>query len=256
VDGRVGLVMGGVSTVAASVAVICAVAISNSASLADSAGASVSAAGVVVPASPFSTPTASESAPGPETLPAPSPSVVDPPQAMPAVSDSEAPVSPVAPAGAQHAVAAGRWDEVRSWASAHGWSAERIDAWVQGLQAEAERRSIANRPDHDDHREKGPNEKRADQGQSAQDEWGRLEADRQSAERQPAPAPEPAPLPAEPAPLPPDPAQLAPEQPSSRPAHAGPNSPPAHAGPDHEQRPNGPGSNKDRSRDSPDRRGR
>uniref|UniRef100_UPI00197C1FB7 hypothetical protein n=1 Tax=Microbacterium sp. CPCC 204701 TaxID=2493084 RepID=UPI00197C1FB7 len=50
-DARTGLVIGGMATVAASVAVVCAVALTTPAALADSPGTNVATARVLVPAS-------------------------------------------------------------------------------------------------------------------------------------------------------------------------------------------------------------
>jgi hypothetical protein len=140
VESRTRFAIGGVSTVVASVAVVCAVALTNSVALADAAGAPVGAAPIVVPTSSASaravTPTA-QAEPKPfasvtetsvaEAVPAPAPIVVADHVAA-QVSQSTA-VQAIA-----DAEASGSWQPVRDWAARNHWSQERIDAWVLRLE--------------------------------------------------------------------------------------------------------------------------
>ena len=161
VQARTGLVIGGVTAVAASIAVVTAVALTNTLALTDSRGTSLASERVVVPsatvpsASPRATPTVTSEALPPadvEVVEAPAPLVVDnssgsqeartpptpaaPPAAQPA-PDTAAPATPaeIEPAIAA-AKAAGSWDGLRTWALAHGWTAARIDALVARLDRE------------------------------------------------------------------------------------------------------------------------
>lgn len=158
---RMRLAIGGAATVAASVAVVCAVALTNSAALADSAGrvvplaridvplarADVPLARIGVPAATPSVPPAPLALPSPrasltpatETLPAPAPQDVAPETRT---------VSPVAAPGDPHpepssaavdpneqdflagAAAAGEWDRALEWAHSRGWSDADIARWV------------------------------------------------------------------------------------------------------------------------------
>ncbi|GAA3211849.1 hypothetical protein [Microbacterium terregens] len=160
-DGRTRLAIGGMATVAASVAVVCLVAMSNAVALADSAGAPIGARPVIVPlaaAMPTPGPSAS-SAPSttagtvsvePETVPAPDP------------QDVASPQIPQTPAGepsvlledqlAAEVAASGSWDSVRAWAELRGWTPARVEAWIAQLAARIEsERGVApdrqNRPD-------------------------------------------------------------------------------------------------------------
>ncbi len=151
------------SAVAASVAVICAVALTNSVALSDAEGTSVEADRVVVPSSGIAasggtdeTPSAVETPtpeidtvtpepePGPdagdeaakaEVVPAPAPEIVAPSTAAP---PAEPPVGPVVTPSDDVAIAeaeaSGSWDSVRERAVRLGWSAERIDAWIAKLE--------------------------------------------------------------------------------------------------------------------------
>ncbi|MCR2762284.1 hypothetical protein NQ152_02045 [Microbacterium sp. zg.B48] len=139
-DGLTRLAIGGMATVAASVAVVCLVAISTTVALADSAGAPIGARPVIVPlpaAVPTPAPSASTAAPvvtlpaEPETVPAPDPQEV------------AAPVIPQTPAGEPSAqleaelaaavAASGSWDAVRAWAEQRGWTPARTEAWIAQL---------------------------------------------------------------------------------------------------------------------------
>jgi len=158
VEARTGLVIGGITAVAASVAVVTAVAFSNTAALADSRGTSIASEHVVVPsaaspsATPRATPTVTPEALTPsaqaEVVEAPAPVVVDPPApasppppSVPATTPEVAqPAAPAPPTDLESAIAAakasGTWDAIRNWASAHGWSTGRIDALLARLERE------------------------------------------------------------------------------------------------------------------------
>lgn len=163
-DGRTGLVVGGLTAVAASVAVVTAVAFTNTAALQDSPGAAVTTGRVLVPAAspstttptPASRPTAVDApTPAPDVIApdaiappagvaeAPAPVIVRRADAPPAAGPLDAGTAPDVPAAADQlesviatAAAAGSWDAVRAWASAHGWSAGRIEALVARLDRE------------------------------------------------------------------------------------------------------------------------
>lgn len=160
--------MGGMATVAASVAVVCAVAMTNSVALADSPGVDVAAARVLVPAASSGTTPETSASTGavhrPEVAEAPAPvDVADSAPSAPvepsttpvtpaSAAPEPAPAAPAPPASAGEAVdashRAGTWDAVRAWALAHGWSQKRIDAWISRLEEEraaAERDSASER---------------------------------------------------------------------------------------------------------------
>jgi hypothetical protein len=148
VESRTRLTLGGMATVAASVAVVCAVAMTTSAALADSPGATVgapvrvpastatAAASSDVPASEVGTPapesTAAPQTPvtEPETVPAPEPEDVavtiqtpDPGEVSAATEDRFVEAAEVT----------GAWDEAYAWAEERGWPQARIDAWIARL---------------------------------------------------------------------------------------------------------------------------
>ncbi len=162
-ESRTRLAIGGMATVAASVTVICIVALTNSLALSESAGSSVGAAPIVVPASDSvapddsSTPSATprvtpspepeprdpvaedpvepgESGPVAEVVPAPDAQVVTPVRPSPAAETPR----PSSPATVEEAIAeaeaSGSWDPVRAWAERQGWSAGRIDALIKKLE--------------------------------------------------------------------------------------------------------------------------
>lgn len=157
VDSRTGLVIGGLSAVAASVAVVCAVAMTNTAALKDSPATTVAAARILVPTS--STPTATPTPTLTETpvipdaaevVEAPAPTEVEPsassahnpPRTPPPAQEPQA----ATPGGdvdsaIEAARAAGTWDSLRAWAAASGWSNGRIESLIRRLEraAEAER---------------------------------------------------------------------------------------------------------------------
>ena len=157
-EARTGLVIGGVTAVAASIAVVTAVALTNTMALTDSRGTSLASESVVVPsttspsASPRATPTATLEAVPPadaEVVEAPAPLVVDPPFASDAPRIPATPAIPVNPPDASGsattadiesviaaAKASGSWDELRAWTQAQGWTTARIDALVSRLERE------------------------------------------------------------------------------------------------------------------------
>jgi hypothetical protein len=166
VEARTGLVIGGVTAVAASIAVVTAVAVANTMALKDSPGTSLASESVVVPsttspsASPRATPTATLEAAPPaaaEVVEAPAPLVVQPPFESDAPSTSVAPADPPASATAPDAPppapatdidsviaaakASGSWDELRAWTKAQGWTTARIDALVSRLERELAEKS-------------------------------------------------------------------------------------------------------------------
>jgi hypothetical protein len=149
VDSRTRLAIGGMATVAASVAVVCVVAMTSSIALADAAGAPIGSRPVVVPSATSSaTPTPSRSAVPPH---AQVPVVVDEPETVPAPepedvaasqdSSAEAtePSAAVEDALVAAVAAAGSWDAARLWAEQQGWPAGRVDAWIERLAAKLER---------------------------------------------------------------------------------------------------------------------
>jgi hypothetical protein len=157
VDARTGLVIGGMTAVAASVAVVTAVALANTAALADSEGTSVASKRVVVPApaSPSATPRPTPAATSdalipsaqPEVVQAPAPVEVAPSESTggrgytaPAAPEVVAPAAPDASGDVDAAIAAaqaaGSWDSLRSWAAAQGWSSGRLDALIARLERE------------------------------------------------------------------------------------------------------------------------
>lgn len=144
VDSRTWLVIGGMTTVAASIAVVCAVAMTTSSALVDAAGATVAARPVVVPTSaasptPVARPTALPVTPPPaasvpvlpETVPAPAPEDIAAP------SSGQAPVSEPSARTEDELAAAvaasGSWDVVYAWAQQRGWSQARTEAWIARL---------------------------------------------------------------------------------------------------------------------------
>lgn len=165
-ESRTRMAIGGMATVAASVTVICVVALTNSLSLADSAGSPIGAPPVVVPVSGGSTPSASptpaatpratpspstapvepvsEATSDPETTP-PSAEVVPAPEARivtPAAPTAEPEPrpdpEPAVPSTLKDALAqvrsTGSWDPLRAWAESRGWSDERLDRLIEELE--------------------------------------------------------------------------------------------------------------------------
>ncbi|MCH6232232.1 hypothetical protein MK786_15875 [Microbacterium sp. CFH 31415] len=148
------LAVGGMTVVAASVAVICAVALTHSVALSDAAGSTIDAAPVVVPASTADSEGAGageESVPATttdpvaetrgaraaEVVPAPAPEVVPaaPPASTPEVTDSARPTPPpTEDEVVAEAEASRSWDAARKWAERLGWSPARIDAWIDRLE--------------------------------------------------------------------------------------------------------------------------
>lgn len=154
VESRTRLAVGGMSVVAASVAVICAVALTNSVALSDAAGSTIDAAAVVVPASagdsegddageepvPATTTDRVAETRGTrvaEVVPAPAPEVVPaaPPASSPKATNSARPSqSPTEDEVVAEAEASRSWDAARKWAERLGWSQARIDAWIDRLE--------------------------------------------------------------------------------------------------------------------------
>ncbi|MHC2999394.1 hypothetical protein OB08_09430, partial [Microbacterium sp. HJ5] len=156
------------SAVAASVAVVCAVALTNSAALSDAQGAAVDAAPVVVPSSgtpsdgveatpppvagpapvdvvPAPAPDVRAESPAPpvaEVVPAPAPQVVTPSTAAPvappaggaAAGTGGSAAAPSEKAVIAAARASGSWEAARAWATRLGWSPARIDAWIAKIE--------------------------------------------------------------------------------------------------------------------------
>jgi len=154
-EARTRLAIGGVTTVAASVAVVCAVAITNNVALSETAGSPVEAVRVVVPSSgiiaaaeydttpapalsdapPSRTPSPQPPPPA-EIVPAPAPEVIAPSRHEPAgESPRGGQAEPDEKAAVAEARATGSWESVRDWAARLGWSADRIDAWVMKLES-------------------------------------------------------------------------------------------------------------------------
>ncbi|WP_194411173.1 hypothetical protein [Microbacterium cremeum] len=218
-DARTGLVIGGMATVAASVAVVCVVALTTPAALADSPGSNVASARVLVPAGASTSPEVAapvaEAAPEAVVVEAPEPAVVEPASSDDAARVTPPPVSSVTPAepatppnakaAVEASVKAGSWDAVIAWALAHGWSQERIDEWIDRLETERTAASEGGRP----------------------------------GEEQQAP------------PAPPAPGLVAPDPTPERPANAGSTADRTESSDSSRG-----GAKKDRSRDSPDRRDR
>jgi hypothetical protein len=169
VESRTRLAIGGMATVAASVTVICIVALTNSLALSESDGTPIGAGPVVVPASggteagddgatpsatptpapvpqPIPTPQPSEPDPSPptaEVVPAPDAQVVTPVRPSPVAeqpspSPSAKPATPSLPGTRDEAIAqseaSGSWDPLRAWAASQGWSDGRTDALISRLE--------------------------------------------------------------------------------------------------------------------------
>jgi len=141
------LAVGGAATVAASVAVVCAVALSNAAALADTAGRPLAFERVEVPlatssptpaASPLVVPTPTPQPPSasesPETVPAPEPLEVAPATPAPRAAEPSAPApeSAVTPdqSGRQAAASAAAWERLLRWAHSKGWSDADVAEWI------------------------------------------------------------------------------------------------------------------------------
>jgi len=317
VEARARLALGGVTTVAASVAVICAVAFTNSAVLADAEGSTVASPRVIVPSASTATSAAQDTRAQvaavvvPETVQAPDPVVVpqtgttkQTPQTPAPRATSADPASSASSAQPDEAVtaaaAAGNWDDVREWARAHGWSPARTDAWISHLLKDAEKPlqaadkgGAAEKPGGTPGLEPGGADLTADPGKAETERKpaeqpkrgnGKQPAHTDRAQLRPSPslAPSP-PLTLDPTPAPDrtEPVTPAPpvgeesdvpdgsavpspghaETPSQRPDHAGPpaqtppQAPPGQAKKNSESATGGQGSDKNQSRDSPNRRG-
>lgn len=272
-DSRTRLAIGGMSAVAASVAVICAVALTNSAALSEAQGSSIESAPVVVPSAGVSTGAATADVPEPvaapvpetdrsqdqpiaEVVPAPAPKVVPAPEPE-AGEPTTGTATTEPPAGTggtdgtpsdDEAVAeaerSGSWDAAREWAARLGWSQARIDAWIDRL--EKARGSLSEwRDDHrSDSDREGPirdsGEGDRSGGDSASENSSRDgDADRRAGADATAQKVQPAPKTQE--------RSSAIGSTQDRPAHAG-------AKAEHRSTKPGLGAKKDRSRDTPDRR--
>lgn len=155
-DARTGYAAGGFAVGAAVVAVACAVTLSNTAALADTPGAKVGVEVVHVAApSQSGTPTPHASAPvvvdpgiaappaTAEVVPAPEPRdvVVAAPAPTAAASSPAAPpaeaivTSPSRQEIESEALQTGSFDRLRAWAAANGWPQQRVDRWIENLQA-------------------------------------------------------------------------------------------------------------------------
>ena len=145
-ESRTLLAIGGMTTVAASIAVVCAVSMTTSAALVDSAGAAIAARPVVVPASaasptPGAAPTAVPAAPLPvessnveaETVPAPEPEIIAGPRGTQITAGE--PSAETEDRLAADVAASGSWDVVYAWADEHGWSPASTQAWIARLDA-------------------------------------------------------------------------------------------------------------------------
>ena len=149
-ESRTRLSLGGMATVAASVAVVCAVAMTTSAALADAPGRSAGASVRVPAAATTSSPAASEvSVPAPAQSAAADPlpqAPVDEPQTVPAPEPEDVAVSAQTSGAAvpstttieqrlvDEAAASGKWDDAYAWAQEHGWTAARTEAWIARLE--------------------------------------------------------------------------------------------------------------------------
>ncbi len=146
VDNRVRLAIGGTAVVAASAAILLSAAVANAGDLVDVAGASIGASEVVVPSSQVADVATSHSSPrtdttpvqvaqapetGAVTVPAPDPFVVTGVVGSAVtVQQEDAIVTQV--------VETGSWDEVHAWASARGWSEEKIASWIARLEVKVD----------------------------------------------------------------------------------------------------------------------
>lgn len=128
------------STVFASVAVICAVALTNSVALAESAGTPIEAEPLILPSPQAArnvthadrvdpqVPDATAVAPTAEPVAAPAPITVTVPPATPTHTTAQDAV--------EVAEQTGTWTPVEEWANNQGWSKGRIDAWIKRLEDE------------------------------------------------------------------------------------------------------------------------
>lgn len=134
-DARARLALGGAAVIAMSVSVVASVVATSAVALADAPGAGFGAHAVRLPApAPAAavasdaigtiaeTPVAAAStAPVAEIVPAPAPVVVAPAQTVAAAP----------PAAVEDEIlATGSFEPVHEWATAHGWSAAEVDAWI------------------------------------------------------------------------------------------------------------------------------
>jgi len=149
-DGRTKLAMGGATTLVASIAVVCAVAVTNAAALADTAGAPLSRSSVHLPAASPPTPVitaqpVARTTTDPETVPVVDPTVITPVVPPAPAVPPPAPPAPVADQGesqvADAAVDSGRRNEALEWARNRAWSEADIQQWAAQLQARIDQRA-------------------------------------------------------------------------------------------------------------------
>lgn len=158
------LAVGGAATIFVSVAVVCAVAVSNAAALADTSGARISFAQIDVPLStprptPSATSTATVATPAatvtadpvasPETVPAPEPEEVAP-ATVATVPAADAPAVPApgpveAPSeeSSTSSMATNRaWERLIRWAHSNGWSDAEIARWIADHRSSSEWKAL------------------------------------------------------------------------------------------------------------------
>lgn len=144
-EGRTRLALGGMATFAASVAVVCAVAMTTSVALADSAGTPAGAESVIVPASAPSAATSATPEPStqaaapqtpsdqPETVPAPEPEEVASPQIV--QTQTGEPSAATEDQFVTEVQESGSWQAAYAWAEERGWSTARVDALIARLES-------------------------------------------------------------------------------------------------------------------------
>jgi hypothetical protein len=181
------------TAVAASIAVVCAVALTNTVALADVRGSALEGARVVIPSSGSGTAAAPRQVPADaapsevpvippvaEVVQVPDPVVVAPPR--PAPVTPPAPAAPVAPPASKPAPvvpdeaaivagarASGSWEAAREWALGLGWPAGRIDAWIAKLERTHGSPAAGWRGDSDDRGEEAPGKSERRQAESRDD---------------------------------------------------------------------------------------
>lgn len=145
-DGRARLAVGGAATVFVSVAVVCAVAVTNASALADTAGTPVAFTQIDVPLAtpppttpaPTATPapaisspttTVADPEPSPETVPAPEPEEVAPPAPVQAPTAPAPVASAPAPEQGVKSSASRGWERLIRWARSNGWTDAEIGRW-------------------------------------------------------------------------------------------------------------------------------
>lgn len=163
-DERARLAIGGSAVLATSAAVVLFVALSNAAALTDAPGAAIGQSAVLVPTpmpstadadeasdtpaavdpaiaveapptAPADAPALDSPAPGAITVPAPEPVVVTP--VAPETPGSVAPTAAEEEGFVAASIASGSWDAAIEWARAHGWTDEKVAAWIARLESRA-----------------------------------------------------------------------------------------------------------------------